>query len=239
MLKEFILPGGGNLEIQREAIERFVKEADLLAGLRHPKVVRLFGHFFEDHRGYLILEHAKGQSLRELVSLNGPLDPDRVRQLALEMCEILSYLHSRQPPVVHRDFTPDNLIVSENHELTLVDFQVAQQDPLGSVTGTVVGKQAYIPLEQLRGQSSPASDIYAMGATLFYLLTGQDPEPVARSNPATVRAQAPAELCALIESLTEVDEAARLTDVARIKELLLAAEQGEKIKIHAKDTQTI
>lgn len=239
VLKEFILPGGGNLEIQRDAIARFVKEADLLASLRHPKVVRLFGHFFEDHRGYLILEHAQGVSLRELVTKEGPLDPERVRQLALEMCEILSYLHGQQPPVVHRDFTPDNLIVSPKHELTLVDFQVAQQQQ-ASVTGVVVGKQSYIPLEQLRGQANPASDIYAMGATLYYLLTGQDPEPVARSNPTTVAENISPALCELVEALTEVEEEKRLTDLTRIKDALSnASDIGEKIKIKSADIQKI
>jgi serine/threonine-protein kinase len=85
--------------------------------------------------------------------------------------------------VVHRDFTPDNLILQRDGTLKLIDFNVAQQVE-ATVTGTVVGKHAYLPPEQFRGMPASQSDIYACGATLHFLLTGSDPEPISVSHPA-------------------------------------------------------
>ncbi len=87
--------------------------------------------------------------------------------LALQMCEILKYLHDQEPPVVHRDFTPENLILGTDGTLRLIDFNVAQTlDQAASTTGTVVGKPSYLAPEQFRGEPMPSSDVYSMGATL-------------------------------------------------------------------------
>ena len=88
--------------------------------------------------------------------------------------------------VVHRDFTPDNLILRKDGLLKLIDFNVARQIE-STATGSVVGKPAYLPPEQFRGEPCAQSDIYALGASLHYLLTGQDPEPITASHPRTLR----------------------------------------------------
>ena len=84
--------------------------------------------------------------------------------------------------MVHRDFTPENLILSKEGVLKLVDFNVAQQQE-STATGTVVGKHCFISPEQFRGKPTSQSDIYSMGATLYYLLTGEDPGPITCSHP--------------------------------------------------------
>jgi serine/threonine protein kinase len=101
------------------------------------------------------------------------------------MCDILKYLHSQEPPVVHRDFTPDNIILQPDGRLKLIDFSVAQhkKDPNSSDCG---GKHSYTPPEQFRGAASPQSDRYALGATLYFLATGIYPVPISTSHlPAT------------------------------------------------------
>lgn len=188
VLKEFILPVFVDVNVRRQSLERFEKEARILRQLQHEQVVRLIDFFVEDHRGYLVLEHIDGQSLRELVLSSGPLPEKDVHGLALQMCKILNYLHALTPPVVHRDFTPDNLILRKDGTLKLVDFNVAQQKETTS-TGTVVGKHAYLPPEQFRGQPTTQSDIYSMGASLFFILTGEDPEPISQQHPRKVKAE--------------------------------------------------
>jgi predicted Ser/Thr protein kinase len=183
VLKEFILPVHVDVTVRKSALESFENEARILKQMDSQNVVKLIDFFVEDHRAYLVLEHIDGASLRELVEKNGAMAESQVKELAIQMCSILSYLHSLSPPVVHRDFTPDNLILQKDGTLKLIDFNVAQQVE-ATVTGTVVGKHAYLPPEQFRGMPTSQSDIYACGATLHFLLTGADPEPISKSHPA-------------------------------------------------------
>ncbi len=219
VLKESILPVYVDVNVRKEALERFQQEAAMLSRLDHPRIVKLRDFFVEDHRSYLVLEHIDGMSLRQAVEMRGPFPESEVRELALQMCSILSYLHGLTPPVVHRDFTPDNLILSSQGTLKLVDFNVAQQTEC-TTTGTVVGKHAYIPPEQFRGKPTTRSDIYALGATLYYLLVGKDPEPITASHPS--RAQGPhasrvsVELDGIVARATAVDAARRY---GRVEEL--------------------
>jgi serine/threonine protein kinase len=125
-------------------------------------------------------------------------------------------LHGRDPPVIHRDFTPDNLIFANCEILKLIDFNVAQQ--LASAgSRTVVGKHAYIPPEQFRGKATIASDIYALGATMFFLLTGSDPEPITTSHPQELRPEITAELDAIVAKATSPNESERYTDAREIR----------------------
>lgn len=182
VLKEFILPVYVDVNVRRQAVEKMQNEADILSRLNHNSIVKLIDFFIEDHRGYLVLERIDGESLRQKVNAEGQLNETAVRSLAMQMCEMLEYLHGLEPPVVHRDFTPENLILARDGTLKLVDFNVAQQQE-STATGTVVGKHCFISPEQFRGKPTTQSDIYAMGATLYYLLTGEDPEPITCSHP--------------------------------------------------------
>jgi len=183
VLKEYILPNSNNLHDRKKAIMRLEEESKVLSRLNHPQIVKARDVFVEDHRAYLILEHINGPPLKSIVAERGALPEDEVLDLALQMCEVLHYLHTLTPPMVHQDFTPDNLLLSERHVLKLVDFNVAKERE-NSKTSLVVGKHAYMPPEQFRGKACPQSDIYAFGATLFFLLTGAEPEPLSCLHPA-------------------------------------------------------
>jgi tRNA A-37 threonylcarbamoyl transferase component Bud32 len=219
VLKEFVLPIYVDVTARKQALERFEKEARLLAELDHAQVVKLAGFFVEDHRAYLVLEHIDGDNLRSIIEQRGPLPDSEIRALALQMAEILKYLHGLSPPLVHRDFTPDNLILGKDGKLKLIDFNVAQQIETAT-TGTVVGKQAYLPPEQFRGQATTASDLYAMGATLYCLATGRDPVPISQSKPSADGLIVSEPLDKLISDLTDIDETARPKSAQSVLEII-------------------
>lgn len=179
VLKETLLPVFVDPIVRRKALEGFEREAKLLQSLEHSGIVQLLDFFVEDHRAYLVLEHLSGSNMREHVLKDGPVTEAKLQYYASQMCVILKFLHQRG--VVHRDFSPENLIVDANDRIKLIDFNVAQQTQGGS-QGAIVGKPAYMPPEQFRGKATGQSDIYALGATLFFLLTGQDPEAITQSS---------------------------------------------------------
>ncbi|MBX9567467.1 MAG: serine/threonine protein kinase [Candidatus Obscuribacterales bacterium] len=204
VLKEFILPVFVDVNVRRQSLERFEHEARILRQLDFDKIVSLIDFFVEDHRGYLVLEHIDGKSLRQIVIESGALPEKTVRDLTAQMCEIQSYMHNLTPPVVHRDFTPDNLILRKDGMLKLVDFNVAQQKET-TATGTVVGKHAYLPPEQFRGQPTTQSDIYSMGASIFFLLTAQEPDPITTLHPREVNASVSEQLDAFVAKATQIE----------------------------------
>ncbi|HEY9785061.1 MAG TPA: serine/threonine-protein kinase [Candidatus Obscuribacterales bacterium] len=222
VLKEFILPVYVDANIRRQAIEKMQNEASILRRLDNDRIVKLIDFFIEDHRGYLVLEKIDGLSLRQKVCAEGHLPEAEVRNLAAQMCEMLQYLHGLEPPVVHRDFTPDNLILGSDGILKLVDFNVAQQQE-STATGTVVGKHCYISPEQFRGKPSCQSDIYSMGATLYYLLTGEDPEPITASQPAKKMPIISDELDEIVHKATALDVKSRYSTIGELKTDLLPA----------------
>ncbi len=182
VLKEFVLPVFVDISVRRTALEKFENEAKILQQLNHPQIVKIFAYFIEDHRAYLALEYIQGSNLNDLVKFNGPLDEKTVIDIARQVGLILSYLHGLNPPLIHRDLTPDNLLLTENNTVKIIDFNVSKYNDSSS-TGSIVGKFAYLPPEQFRGKATIQSDIYALGATLFYLLTARNPEPLSESNP--------------------------------------------------------
>ena len=226
VLKETIIPVFGDDSIRRKSLESVEKESRLLKSLDSPGIVKLMDHFVEDHRAYLVLEHIDGSSLRDAVQNNGPMTSEQTHDLALQMCDILKVLHSNG--VVHRDFTPDNLILNSKGKLKLIDFNVAQQLQGGS-TGTIVGKHAYLPPEQFRGKATSQSDLYAFGATLFYLLTGCDPEPISQSTPRETNDQVDARMNDIVKRSTALQTSNRYQSAEDIEKDLLSTPKQETI----------
>ena len=169
-----------------QTLDKLRKETELLQRLDHPSIVKCLGYFVEDYRGYVILEYVDGESLKEIVAAEGPFTEGQVIAIGINCCDILDYLHSCDPPVIHRDITPDNILRQLSGEIKLVDFNVAHQLE-SSATATVVGKHCYLPPEQFRGKPVPASDLYALGGTMHFLLTGCEPEPITACHPRTKR----------------------------------------------------
>jgi len=216
VLKEFILPVYVDVSVRRQALERFENEARILKHLDHDQIVKLLDFFVEDHRSYLVLEHIEGKSLKQIVEEQGALSEKQVLGLAKQMCTMLEYLHGLEPPVVHRDFTPDNLILRPDGKLKLVDFNVAQQTD-STATGTVVGKHAYLPPEQFRGTPVAQSDLYSLGATLHYLLTATEPEPISVSHPKRINDTVSDNMDLMVSRATAMSLEARHQNVEELR----------------------
>ena len=226
VLKEYVLPVHRGQATAEKTADKLKAEAAILGRLDHRQIVKLLDGFIEDYRGYLVLEYVEGETLKALVDRLGPQPETAVIDWALQITDILSYLHGLTPPVVHRDMTPDNLILQESGVIKVVDFNVAHQVD-SSATATVVGKHAYIPPEQFRGKPTAQSDIYALGGTLFYLLTGSEPEPISVARPAQHGAPVSDALDAIASKATALDPGKRYQDVAAFRSDLLAlAEQA-------------
>lgn len=163
----------------QEAEAAFEHEAHLLADLLHPNLPRIYEHFTENDRSYLVMDYIEGQTIEEhLVQLGGgPLPVDQVIKWAEQLCDVLSYLHTHQPPIIFRDLKPANVMKSESGHLYLIDFGIARIFKPGKQHDTVaLGSPGYAAPEQYgKAQSTPRSDIYSLGALLHHLLTGIDP----------------------------------------------------------------
>ncbi len=231
VLKETIFPVFVDKSVRKTAIDRFEQEASILKSLHHDGVVRLLDAFVQDHRGYVVLEHIDGVSLRTLRKVR-ELDEESLKDLIVQMCDVLEFLH--QEGFTHRDFTPENLILDKNNKLKLIDFAVAHKISEG-ITATVVGKHSYIAPEQFRGRACPQSDIYSLGATIFFLVTGRDPEPITMQSLAEGEPFYETIYSTIIENCTRLDLSVRYPSVKRIKNDL--CDESHTITITSKEKE--
>lgn len=165
-----------------EMLRAFEREASLLANLRHPSLPKVIDHFLEGNGQFLVMEFIHGNDLAELLALRERAFPtEEVLRWADILLQALDYLHSRQPPIIHRDIKPGNLKVTRGGEIFLIDFGLAkgaagQMKTLDSSRSVVGYTPIYAPLEQINGTGTdPRSDLYALGATLYHLITGEPP----------------------------------------------------------------
>lgn len=166
-----------------QELKLFEREAQVLANLNHPKIPQYIDYFSIDEQANsgliwfgLAQKYIPGDSLQEILDRKRKFYPPEVRSFAIQILEILIYLHELSPPVLHRDIKPSNLILGKDRKIYLVDFGAVQDKAKAEgVTFTVVGTNGYVPPEQLWGKAVPASDLYALGATLIHLLTGISP----------------------------------------------------------------
>lgn len=180
VLKEFVLPVSAGSEVRNRSFKNVKTEAILLSQLEHPGIVHLFDHFVEDHRAYLVLEYIEGDSIRQSVSNGSVVRGEDLKNYIIQLCEILVYLHESTPPLVHRDFTPANLVFTASKRIKLIDFNVAHHME-SNTTKTVVGKHCYMAPEQFKGKPCPQSDLYSLGCTLYFMVMGKDPVPLSQS----------------------------------------------------------
>lgn len=163
----------------QEAEAAFEHEAHLLADLLHPNLPRIYEHFAENDRSYLVMDFIEGQTVEEYLEHigGGPLPVDQVIKWAEQLSDVLNYLHTHQPPIVFRDLKPANVMISESGHIFLIDFGIARIFKPGKQHDTVaLGSPGYAAPEQYgKAQSTPRSDIYSFGALLHHLLTGRDP----------------------------------------------------------------
>lgn len=182
-IKEVQVDPSATPEMQAQAQAQFLQEASILAQLDHPNLPKVSDFFSENERDYLVMDYVPGDDLRQtLIKQGGPLPVEDVLTWAVQIVDALNYLHAQTPPVLHRDIKPANIKLTPDGRIKLVDFglvKVLNEDDDRTIT--VVqgrGTALYTPLEQYGGDGGHTevrSDIYALGATFYHLLTDVSP----------------------------------------------------------------
>ncbi|MCO5171057.1 MAG: serine/threonine protein kinase [Planctomycetes bacterium] len=225
-----------------EDLERFAREGQALARLRHPAVVPVHAAGVEGGRAWLAMDLVAGESLRARLARDGPLDGPTARRLFTRLAAALEHAHRHG--VVHRDLKPDNVVIDPLGEPRLIDFGLARVTDRTRLTrsGDLLGTPAYMAPEQVTGdvaRQGPCTDVYGLGATLYEALTGRPPfeggSPVAildgvlrRAPPAlaSVRPGVDPALARLCLACLEKDPARRPPSVAHVRRALAPAPVG-------------
>jgi serine/threonine-protein kinase len=164
-----------------KAIGDFKRESLLLTALEHPSIPTIYDYFYDDTLGrfYLVMKYISGGDLasRLRAAVGGRLDEKTVTDWGMQVADVLDYLHSRPKPIIYRDLKPANLMIDGNTgRVMLIDFGIARWVTQQEKGVTAVGTMGYAPPELFSGRVQPASDVYSLGATMFHLLTGSDPQ---------------------------------------------------------------
>jgi WD40 repeat protein len=215
---------GLNGREQADAIRGFKREAHMLAGLQHPHLPRIYDHFLENGHWYLVMDFIPGETLETYLQRmpRGRLPLEEVLDYGIQLCAVLEYLHTRQPPIIFRDLKPTNIMRSTEGQLYLIDFGIARHFKPGQEKDTTAfGSPGYAAPEQYgQTQTTPRTDIYNLGAILHQMLTGKDPA----QNPFFF-ASLPAELEAtgiqvLLANMLTLQMQQRISSVAIVKQVL-------------------
>ena len=212
-----------------ETVEAFRREAVMLRTLEHPNLVKVVDVFQDPAKGrwYMVMEFIEGKTLLQIMQESpGHLPERRVLVWAAQVCDVLYFLHTQNPPIIYRDMKPGNVMeLGANGVCKVVDFGIARFWKPGRTKDTLIlGTPGYAPPEQYgKGQTKPASDVYALGATLHHLLTGRDPEskpfkfpPARQLNPRiSPRTEA------VIIKATQIKPAERYRTIAEMKTALI------------------
>lgn len=209
-VKELLISPNVSEEERRTAIDRFNKEIELLRGLKHPRIPSLMLPFQDRGNYYFVMEFVPGRSLEKMLeNAKGPIPEEQVIKWAMQVCEALSYIHSRVPPIILRDLKPGNIMVTPEGDVRLIDFGIARRfDPnkrtntenlgtisyaspehLGSITAPGQKRSAQNPGQLV--QTDARSDIYSLGATMYHLLTNYEPDPIQTPAQGSILAKNP------------------------------------------------
>jgi tetratricopeptide (TPR) repeat protein len=209
-VKELLISPDTPADERKSAIERFDKEIDLLFNLKHPRIPSMVLSFQERGNYYFVMEFVPGRSLEKILEdSKAPLDEDKVINWMMQVCEALSYIHSRTPPIILRDLKPGNIMVTPDGNVQLIDFGIARKfDPNKRTNTENLGTISYASPEHLGSIAAPGqkrsaqnpgklvqtdarSDIYSLGATMYHVLTNHEPEPIQTPASGSILAKNP------------------------------------------------
>lgn len=209
-VKELLISPNTSEEDRKSAIDRFNKEIALLRGLKHPYIAALTLPFQERGNYYFVMEFVPGRSLEKILEdSKAPLQEDQVIRWMIQVCEALTYIHTRTPPIILRDLKPGNIMITPNNEVQLIDFGIARRfDPNKRTNTENLGTISYASPEHLGSITAPGqrrstqnpgklvqtdarSDIYSLGATMYHLLTNYEPDPIQTPAPGSILAKNP------------------------------------------------
>lgn len=240
-IKEVRPQPGASEQAIAQAQAQFRREASILARLDQPNLPKVSDYFSRDGLDYLVMDFVAGRNLKEVLDETRLqkkfLDEERVLAWAQQLCDALEYLHSQDPPVLHRDIKPANIKLTPEGRIKLVDFGLVKPlDPEDPRTVTVLqglGSLPYTPLEQYGGgigHTDVRSDIYALGATLYHLLTGRAPataqerflNPAALPPPQSINPQLSARTQSAILRAMSMHPEERPANTAELRQLLFS-----------------
>lgn len=209
-VKELLISPNTPEDERKTAIERFNKEIDLLYDLKHPRIPSLGVSFQEHGNYYFLMEFVPGKSLEKVLeTTNAPLGEEKVVKWMMQVCEALTYIHSRVPPIILRDLKPGNIMVTPDDNVQMIDFGIARRfDPNKRTNTENLGTISYASPEHLGSITSPGqrrsaknpgrlvqtdarSDIYSLGATMSHLLTNHEPDPITTPTPGSMLGKNP------------------------------------------------
>lgn len=226
---KFVSVAEQNLERYNKIMKRFVEEAELVKSLKHRNVITIYDSFFENNTAYYVMEYCDGIDLRRYTNnFSRRLEYDEGMNLLYQIMNGLEYIHSKG--ILHRDIAPDNIYVTKNNSVKILDFGSArsEMDQFNRELSVIV-KVGYAPIEQYggRGKQGPYTDIYALGATFYHLFTSRIPiestQRVAEDNLeefSRLRPDLPDNLKYCIEKSMELTTAKRISNIAEMKSIL-------------------
>jgi eukaryotic-like serine/threonine-protein kinase len=216
---------GADAGQRASTVKTFQREANILATLSHPAIPKIYDSFEQNDRVYLVMEYINGSDLEALLTKTKELPMKKIIEWAIDLCDVLHYLHSHQPEIIiFRDMKPANVMIDSLGKVRLIDFGIAKVFESGK-KHTMIGTEGYSAPEQYKGNVTPLSDIYSLGATLHHVITRKDPRleppfsfserPIEKLNE-----EVPPELTTVIEKALEFEPQARYQSCADMKESL-------------------
>lgn len=216
-------------EDKQRALTFFDREARMLARLKHGNIVQVSDYFSEQGKYFLVMEYVDGENLHSIMQKREgePFDENQVVSWAIEICDVLSYLHAQDPPVIYRDLKPSNIMINADGQLKLVDFGIARKIEADDENTRVVSA-GYSPPEQYWGAANIHSDIYSLGATMCFLLTGADPEPLKSNSPREKNPEVSEYMDSVVQKCMTQESAQRYKTARELREALLYDDYEEE-----------
>lgn len=234
-------------EFAKEAIpkgkeELLLRETRFLAGLSHPGLPKVVDQFFLEQNYYMVMDYIEGDTLDSIfIMMDEPFTEEEILPWFFELSRIFDYLHSQEPPVIYRDLKPSNIIINSHNEAKLIDFGTARFfNPVKVKDTFIMGTPGFAAPEQYGSEQSDArSDIYALGATFYFLLTRRNMETARFQFPAvrTINSKVSENMEEVLKKCLELDPKDRYTDIKELQQDLEA--RFKKVKSYSPATLDI